>query len=156
MASKSKKNGNGKTQTAQDEQDKFPPPKVERYRRSLRVELKPEEIAESADRAAQMIADRDSKDEEQKAQAKHAKAIIEGLEGEIRRLSNEVRTKATYRDVECDRIFDLRTKTLTEKRTDTGEVLFERPLTETECQRELDLPPPGGDLDSDFDEAPAP
>lgn len=182
MATKSKKNGHGngkqlrdeakaetdkiladtadaanrglkrKGEKGEPEEDKFPPPKVEKFRRSLRVELKPDEIAESADRAAQMLADRDAKDEEQKAAAKHAKAVIESIDAEIRRLSNEVRTKATYRDVECDRIFDLRTKTLTEKRTDTGETLFERPLTEAECQRELDLPEPNADLDSDFEE----
>ncbi len=150
-----KKNRKGAKDEGEDD-DKFPPPKVEKFQRSLRVELKPDEIAASADRAAQLLAERDSKEEEQKAQAKHAKSVIESLDAELRRLSNEVRTKATYRDVSCERIFDLRTKTLVEKRSDTDEVLFERPLTDVECQRELDLPPPGGDLDSDFDEAPAP
>lgn len=74
----------------------------------------------------------------------------------IRSLSNQVRTKATYRDVPCERVKDLRLKKIIEKRCDTGEVLFERALTEAECQAELDFPDAKpGDLDADFDEPPS-
>lgn len=151
-----KKNGNGKADKAADKRDEFPLPKVESFTRSLRCDLKADEIAERADRAATLIAERDAKDEEQRAAAKHAKSVIETIDAEIRSLSNQVRTKATYRDVPCERVKDLRLKKIIEKRCDTGEVLFERALTEAECQAELDFPDAKpGDLDADFDEPPS-
>lgn len=124
---------------SKDKQTKFPPPKLERFVRQCRVKLKREEIEERAARAAQLLADRDAKEAEQKAAAKHAKAIVDGIDSELRRVSEEVRSGETYRDVECTRTFDLRTKRLTETRNDTREIIFERPLTEGECQAELDL-----------------
>lgn len=85
-----------------------PDDKTEQYSETLRVELTLSEIADRADRAAQLIADRDAKDEEHKAAAKHSKSVIESIEAEIRRLSNEVRTKATYRKLtEAERQMEL-------------------------------------------------
>jgi hypothetical protein len=113
------------------------PMKTEPFTRDLRVTLKAEEIAERADRAAQILADRDSKEEELKAHAKHAKSVIESLEAEMRRLSNEVRTKATYQEVRCERRFLYDTGKVIEVRLDTGEVLSERDMNDSEKQRDL-------------------
>lgn len=124
---KRKNDGNGKAEDV----------KVEKYSTSLRVVLTPDEIADRADRAAQKLAERDSKEEEMKAAAKHAKGVIEMLEAELRQLSTEVRTRSTYAPVECERRYDYRAKTYTEVRLDTDETLTERPLTETELQRDL-------------------
>lgn len=136
----------------------MPPPRVERFNKNLKVTLTPEEIADRADRAAQMLADHDSKEEEQKAAAKHAKGVLDSMSAEIRRLSNEVRTKSTYKGVECERIYDLVAKQIREIRKDTGEVIFERPMTESELQSELDFDKKddekkGDDLEDAFDEA---
>lgn len=152
-----RKNGNGKDEPGATEEaaESVPPNKVENFVRDLRVALKTEEIAERADRAAQLLAERDSKEEEQKAAAKHAKSIVESMEAELRRLSNEVRTKATYREVQCERVYDFRLGKIFEKRLDTGDVLFERAMTDAERQRELPFPPPS-DIDKDFDDAPQP
>lgn len=150
------KKKNGAPEPEKTEDDKEQPVKVEAFVRELRVQLKTEEIAERADRAAQLLAERDSKEEEQKAAAKHAKSVIESMEAELRRLSNEVRTKATYREVQCERRYDYRLGKIFEIRKDTDEVLFERPMTDAERQRELDLDKQPGDLDDDFDDATAP
>lgn len=111
--------------------------KVEHYKSSLKVELTTEEIADRADRAAQLLQDRDQKEADMKAAAKHAKSIIEEIEAELRRLSNEVRTKSTYAPVECERHYDYGAKLYKEVRVDTDEVLCERGLTESEMQRDL-------------------
>ncbi len=128
--------------------------KVENYTRELKVVLKPEEVAERADRAAQLLADRDHEEAELKAHASHVKSRIATMESEMRHLSGEVRTKCTYREVQCERRFLYDTGTVQEVRLDTGEVLNERPMTDREKQR--DLPFGGGsgsgDIDDDFDE----
>lgn len=111
--------------------------KVERYKASLKVELTPAEIADRADRAAHLLKDRDQKEADMKAAQKHAKSIIEEIEAELRRLSNEVRTKSTYASIECERRYDYGQRTYREVRTDTWETLAQRPLTESEMQREL-------------------
>ena len=148
-----KKNGTPEPDKPDESKDETPPIKVESFVRELRVQLKTEEIAERADRAAQLLAERDSKEEEQKAATKHAKSVIESMEAELRRLSNEVRTKATYGQVQCERRYDYRLGKISEVRKDTDEVIFERAMTDTERQRELDLDKPPGDLDDDFDDA---
>ena len=130
--------------------------RVEHFTQNLRVILAPAEIADRADRAAQVIADHDAKEAEQAAAAKHAKSVLASLSAEHRRLSNEVRTKSTYRDVPCERRFDFVSGTISEHRIDTGEVVFERSMTEAEKQAEFDFGKggPGGDLGDDFgDEA---
>jgi hypothetical protein len=116
-----------------------PEAKVERYVSNLKILLSQEEIADRADRAAQKLAERDAKTEELNAAKKHGKAVIDGLEAELRRLSNEVRTRSTYDLVECERVYDYTRNTLREVRLDTGETLTERPLTEGERQRELPM-----------------
>jgi hypothetical protein len=113
--------------------------KVEKFTASLKVQLTPLEIADRADRAASILAERDAKEEEHKAAAKHNKAVIEALEAELRRLSNEVRTKSTYQPVPCERRYVYSTNTLLEVRMDTDEVILDRALTEAERQRELPL-----------------
>lgn len=122
--------------------------KIEKYNANLKCELSPKEVADRADRAANLLADRDSKEEEMKAAQKHARGIIETIDAEVRALSGEVRSKATYRQVECERRYDWDAGTYREVRVDTGEVLFERPLNASERQMEF-----GGGLDDEFEAA---
>jgi hypothetical protein len=101
-----------------------PPERVtEKFTSTLKVELTAEEVAERADRAAQMLADRDRKEEEQKAAAKHAKSVIESMDAD--------------RPVDCERCSDYVAGRYRETRLDTGEVFVDRPLTEAEKQRPL-------------------
>lgn len=111
--------------------------KREKFSANCKVILTTEEIAERADKAAHALKERDEKELDMKAAAKHAKSIIDDLENRVRHLSNEVRTGATYKDVACERIYNYTTGMYSEVRTDTGETLMERKLTEAEKQKEL-------------------
>ncbi len=112
-------------------------PKVERYTTSLKVQLTAAQLADRSDRAAQAMADRDSKEEDMKAAQKHAKSIIEELDGRIRTLLGEVRSRSTYQSVECERRYLYDQGILQDVRLDTGEVLDSRPLAARELQPEL-------------------
>lgn len=120
-------------------ESKDPKLKVEHFTRTLRVGLKPHEIAERADRAAHVIVQRDQKEESRKAANTAAKSQIEELDAELRRVSTEIRDKATYIPVACERRYDYRLGRLLEVRTDTGDTIHERALTIEERQLELDV-----------------
>lgn len=134
------------------EKNEAPPVKIERFSQNLAVALKPAEIAERADRAAHLLADRDHLEAEFDEQRKHQKAQIQKLETEMRRLSSEVREKVSYRDVECERRFIYAEKIVRDVRSDTGEMLMERPMSEQESQRQFDFDEKkSGDVDDEFD-----
>jgi hypothetical protein len=114
--------------------------KIEKYNASLKVPLTAEEIADRADRSAHKMKERDGKEEEQKAQAKHMKSIVESMDAEIRHLLGEVANKATYRQVECERQYLFNEVRYQEVRTDTGEIISSRKLLESEKQMELPFP----------------
>ena len=116
---------------------KMPDKKVQKFATSLRVQLTPEEIADRAERAAHKLNERDDKEAELKAAQKHAKSIVEQLEAELRQLSNEVRTRSTFRSVDCERHYDYKDAMIREVRLDTAEVFFERKMNYEESQREL-------------------
>jgi hypothetical protein len=134
-----------------EEEKKSPPMKIESYVRELRVPLKREEVEERAERAAHLIATRDLREEEIKEDMKRQKSALATIDGEIRSLSNQVRDKVAYRDVPCERQFHYDKGVVRELRCDTGEVTFERPMTDAEKQRELfDTTKPAGDIDDEF------
>lgn len=140
---------------AEGKSSSLPPVKIEQYMSNLKVILTKDEVADRADRAAGLLQDRDAKEEEQKARAKAAKAEIDAVEAELRRVSNEVRTKATYQEVQCERRYVYDKSKVQEWRLDTGEMISERDMNESEKQRDLPFDdgggaPPGGDLDDDF------
>lgn len=117
-----------------------PDVKIVPFRRNLRVPLSDKEIAERAQRAAHLLSERDHKDEEMKAAAKHAKAQIAEVEAELRRVSGEIRDGATYKDVECQRRHNYRLGKIEEVRLDSLEVIAERAMTDQERQLDLALP----------------
>jgi hypothetical protein len=111
--------------------------KIINYTCNLKVILKAAEIADRADRAAQLLEERDGMEEQLKAQVKHVKSIIDEKDARLRKLSNEVRTRSTYTDVKCERRLDFAKGILECVRTDTGEVLESRRLNDAEMQMEL-------------------
>ncbi len=128
-----------------------PAVKIEQYMANLKVILTKDEIADRADRAAGLLQDRDTKEEEQKARRTAEKAVIDAMESELRRVSNEVRTKATYQDVQCERRYVYDKSKVQEWRLDTGEMISERDMNDNEKQRDLGFEDPkGGDLDDEF------
>jgi hypothetical protein len=119
------------------EPPKAPAMKVESLVRQLKVQLTAPEIAERADRAAKLLEDRDRAEAELKAHATHAKSLIAQMEAEMRALSGEVRTRFTYRDVAIERRYLYAIGEVEEVRLDTGEIVSERPMTESERQQQL-------------------
>lgn len=109
----------------------------EPFTSELRVPLKANEIADRADRAAQLEDDIEQKQTAQKADAKVARSALAQMSAEKRRLQSEVRTKATYREVQCERRFLYDAGVVVEVRLDTDEELSNRPMTETEKQQFL-------------------
>lgn len=125
------------TATKKEKKRRPAPDRSQKFMQTLRCVLSPAEVADRADRAAAMIDERDKKDDEMKAAQKHAKSVIESMDTDIRSLSTEVRTRSTYRGVECERQFLYSEQMLREIRLDTGEVVHERRLTDSEMQMEL-------------------
>lgn len=116
--------------------------KIERFTRNLRVMLKEGEVVERAKRNAYLLGEIQQKEDERDAAKKQANAQIEELEAEMHRLSLEVRDGATYRDIPCERRYVYRTGNVIEVRTDSGDVLNERPMTDRERQLELGVKEP--------------
>lgn len=109
------------------------------FTRSLRCELTDQEIHERAQTAARMVVTIDELESAAKAEAKRRKTFIEEKEAELRRLSAEIRDKATFREIDCERLYDYKLGLVREVRTDTGELLSERAMTYSERQLELDI-----------------
>jgi hypothetical protein len=124
--------------------DKKPTPdRVEKFSTSARCALTPKELETRSDRVANLVGDIAQKEDDKKAAAKHAQSEIDLLTAELMTLSNEVRTRATYRMVEHERRFIYAEAVVRESRLDTGDLLSTRKMTEREMQ--LDLFPEGGD-----------
>jgi hypothetical protein len=137
--------------TRKSKDDKAPKHRVEPFKQNLRVLLSDPEVADRASRAAHRVGDLEAKDADAKASAKAYKSEIDAIEAEVKRLSNEVRTRSTYKDVECERVYDLSANEIREIRTDTGEVFFHRAMSDAERQGELGFDAKD-DLDDDFGE----
>jgi hypothetical protein len=115
-----------------------PDTKVEKFHARLRVVLSKEEVAEKADRMAHVIGERENLVAQAKAATAHLKAQIKEKDAEIGSLSAQIRDKAEYGEVDCERRHMYRTGKIVEVRLDTDEVTFERAMTFSE--RQLDLP----------------
>ena len=99
-------------------------------------------LHERADQATRLVEQRDQKEAESKTASSHFKSQIKQLDADLRKLSTEVRDRATFREVECEIRFEYRTARVATVRSDTGEVISERPMLESERQRELPLDQP--------------
>lgn len=126
--------------------------KREPFRQELQVVLNAAEVADRAQRAAHLLQDHDAKEAGFKAQAADNKLVLKRIGTQIRELSEEVRSGKTYRDVPCERIYNWTDGSVKDVRTDTGEVIRERGMTEAERQKSLPFPPPesSDDLDDEF------
>lgn len=126
--------------------------KVERFTRNLRVTLREPEVVERAKRSAYLLGEIQQKQDERDAAKKQANAQIEELEAEMHRLSLEVRDGGTYKDVPCERRYIYRTGTVQEVRTDTGDLLNERAMTDRERQLELGVSKPAAPAEAKKDD----
>lgn len=111
--------------------------KVKRIVESLPVTLTDEERLQFADALAEAnqaveVAERNKKSAMQQHQSE-----IRLAEARRERLAGIVASKAEYRDVTVEERWDYNNDKYTRTRTDTGEVIFERRLTDQEKQVEM-------------------
>lgn len=125
-----------------------------KYTDIQRVRLTDEELIERAQEQSRTLQTIEEMENDLKTKAQHAKAAIAEREADVKRLSVEIRDRATYRPVDCERIFDYRRGLVIEVRLDTGEQISERPMTYAEKQRELPLGGAPKDEELDEDEPP--
>jgi hypothetical protein len=126
--------------------------KRESFRQELQVKLSAAEVADRAQRAAHLIADHDAQEATFKEQAGANKLTLKRIGSEMRKVSEEVRSGSTYRDVPCERIYNWTVGSVKDVRTDTGETIKERAMSESERQKSLPFDPPetSDDLDDEF------
>lgn len=128
-----------------------------KYTDIQRVRLDDDELIERAQEQSRHLQTIEEMEAELKTKVGHAKAAIQERAADVKRLAIEIRDRATYRPVDCERIFDYRRGIVTEVRLDTGEQISERPMTYAEKQRELPLggPPKDEEIDEDSGDDPA-
>jgi hypothetical protein len=102
------------------------------FNQTLRCPLTAKEVAGRANELARIQKQIEDNETEAKSVADAYKQKRKGLEVRRRELAREVREESTFRPVECvQRYEDGLIQTV---RTDTGEVIAERPATESERQ----------------------
>ena len=109
----------------------------EKFTRHLRCPMSQEELLERGDRMARLNATTKELEASLASEVASRKAVIKSLESETNKVAQEIRDRAIYRDVDCERVFDYERKQVRETRLDTNELLFDRPMTFSELQGDL-------------------
>jgi hypothetical protein len=104
----------------------------EKVTRSLKCKLTPEEVAARGQELANQIGDRHQVELEKKAEADKFKAQIQEIDSRCTELATEIRDKAEWREGEVVAERDGDQMVLI--RLDTGEVIQQRPLKDSERQ----------------------
>lgn len=122
-----------------------------KYTDIQRVRLDDGELIEKAQEQSRTLQLIEELENDLKTKVQHAKAGIQEREADVKRLAVEIRDRATYRPVDCERVFDYRRGLVIETRLDTGEQISERHMTYAEKQRELPLggPPKDEEIEED-------
>jgi hypothetical protein len=123
--------------------------RLEKFHRALRRSLSSDEIVDIAQRSARLASEIEQQEEELKTSTKHAKARIDELAAEKRRLELEIVDGGRLEEAQCERRTIYRLGVVQEVRCDTGQILNERPLSDRERQLGLELP---ASKDDDGDE----
>jgi beta-phosphoglucomutase-like phosphatase (HAD superfamily) len=105
--------------------------------RQLRCLLTRDERLERADEMAKAQQDFEAEEETQKEIKAGLKAKLEGLDAKRSELARVVASGAEYRPTDVETMYDFTTTTVVEVRTDTGETINHRRMTEAERQMPL-------------------
>lgn len=105
--------------------------------RQLRCLLTRDERLERADAMAKAQQDFEAEEDTQKEIKAQLKAKLESLNAKRSELALVVSSGAEYRPTDVETIYDFRSTTVTEVRTDTGETISTRRMTEAERQMPL-------------------
>jgi hypothetical protein len=134
--------------------------RVEPYTDSLLCDLTREEVEAFAQKAGELLQQKDAKEDEFSEKRKAMKSELKTLTKDFRVNMDHVRTRQEFRQVACRREFDFDANRVREVREDNGVVMSDRPMTEDEKHEQGDLFQPegepeqggtgGGDLDDEF------
>ena len=113
--------------------------KHEDFQEELPVELQDSEVLDIAGRLGEALTKFEETQDREKEAAADYKHQLEQIAGEIRRLNNLIKQGYELRPVNCLRTIDYETRTVTEKRVDTGEVIRTRACKPSELQTEMGL-----------------
>jgi hypothetical protein len=111
------------------------------FTKSLKVELLESEIASRAIGMAGSHAELARVTQEEAETKKHYKATIARIEAEIDEQATAVNSGFVYQDVECTEVEDWDNKRMLHIRMDTGEEIWQRPMTEEERTADRPLIP---------------
>jgi hypothetical protein len=123
--------------------------KTQGFTQNLVCVLTREEREQYSIDMANKLGERDHLEAEFDGVKKAWKGKLEDVDLAVSALSSKVRENRELRVVRCKRLLDYETKTVTEIRQDTGEVMDSRPMSDAELQQELDFG--SNDPDSEFD-----
>jgi hypothetical protein len=114
-------------------------PKIIQFDSTLKCVLTDAELQTKGAQLADAI-DEGARIEEEFAEVKNGfKGRIDGAKGRAAALASTVRAKAEYRSVKCHRVYEFNDGVVREYRTDTGEVINEREMTDSDRQQYLPL-----------------
>jgi len=116
--------------------------RIQKDTRHLKIALSREEIEERAERAAYTWAEMQKQEAEMKAVASAFKARISELEGKLNALQQQVRDRCAYGDVDCDIVFDFKTKEVYTIRLDTKDEIERRDMRRDEMQEKFEFKEP--------------
>ncbi len=109
-------------------------PILKRYMATLDCELTEKQVLGYGRELAQINQEIAAEEDRQTSLKQELKARIAGLEARRTEISAKVNRGKELREVQIEVMADFKAGTATEIRTDTGEVLRERPLREEEKQ----------------------
>jgi len=111
--------------------------KLDPVKKSLSCKLSQEELLEAGSKLASTIQDIAAEEDKQQSIKSEMKAKLAELEAKRTQLAIRVQRKEEFRMVEVEREFDFEAGMYRETRSDTGEVILEREITEEERQEKL-------------------
>ncbi len=111
--------------------------RIEKITRNLPCRLTDVELKDFGRRLAVKCEDIAAEESRQKDQKSEMKARLDGMESERATLAIVVRRQEEQRDVECEETFDYELGKVTVTRTDTGEEIRVRPMSNEERQQPL-------------------
>lgn len=103
----------------------------------LRVDLTEDEVREHADRMATRMEDLELLTDEFNTVKRDYKSRLEIIELEVRQHAQKVRNRWELRPVECEVVRDFKAGVVRIVRTDTGEIAYERRMSNEDRQQNL-------------------
>jgi hypothetical protein len=126
--------------------EKAPPVRVQRETKHLKCELTVDEYQDRTQQAAQAWVEKSRLEEQLKSVKDDFKGKISTYEAQHAALQSEILNRCTYRDVDCERVFDYAKKVVYLIRLDTKQEVERRAITSAEAQTTM---PWGGSKPTD-------